>query len=274
MKYKLYRIRIITVKVLVSVFFTLFIWLLLFVVNGLFERGAVNTLLNGFKERGIYDKTINIHEQQVDIYKVKKAFDYEDAETFIFDDSETSSYYIGSKTDIILTTRNPLRMYQTAILRDIAEIGAKYFFIGHGTINMEDDGSMVMECVGNEEDFNGVRLSEQRWVYTEVRYGNDAQIILGLRIKNITNETKENICTYLKTLEGKKYNYLLMFPSINRYYCTDLISRALKKEKINVNYDSFYTTGNDIIVSDYTYPIFLCERIKEGHFKIYYLSEE
>ena len=274
MKYKFYKINIILIRTLIVVLFTLFIWLLMFALNGVIERGVVKNILNEFKERGTYDKTIEIQAQKVDIYKVYVKYDYEDAKTFVFDDSLTSKYYIGSSTDIVLTTRNPLRRYPTAIVRDVADMASNYFFCGHGTINISDDGATIIECVGNDDENNGVRIKEQEWVYTEVRYGNDAQIILGLRIKNIDADVRENICNYLKTLEGKKYNYLLPFYSRNRYYCTDLISRALKKEKINVNYDFFYTTGNDIIISDNTYPIFLCERIEEGHFKIYYLSEE
>lgn len=274
MKYKLYKIKIISIKALIIVLFTIFIWSALFILNGIIERGVVNNALDEYRNRGTYDKTIEIQGQKVDIYKVYPKYDYEDAETFVFDDDLDSKYYIGSKTDIILTTRNPLRRYPTAIVRDVADMFAHHFFIGHGTINIEDDGSKVIECVGNDEENNGVRIVEQQWVYTEVRYGNDAQIILGLRIKNIDEKTKDEICEYLKGLEGKKYNYLLPFYSKNRYYCTDLISRALKKSNINVNYDFFYTTGNDIIVSDNTYPIFLCERIEEGYFKIYYLCEE
>ena len=254
--------------------FTLFVWILLFVINAVIEKGVVKNEIDNFMERGEFSKTMEIQGQKVDIYKVKPIYDYEDATTFVFDDSLTSKYYIGSTADIVLTTRNPLRMYPTAIVRDIADMGAKLAFAGHSTINISDDGSLVMECVGNDEENNGVRISEQNWVYTEVRYGNDAQTILGLRIKNIDEETKNNICTDLKALEGKEYNYWIPFYSKNKYYCTDLISRVLRKEKIIINYDWFYTTGNDIIISNNTYPIFLCERIEDGYFKIYYLSED
>lgn len=274
MKYKLYRIRIILIRVLISILFVLFIWGMLFVTNGLIEKKVVKEEINSFKERGTYDKTIDINGQKVDMYKVFPLYDYEDASSFVFDNSLTSKHYIGSKTDIILTNRNPLRMYQTAIVRDIADIAARNFYIGHATINLSDDGSEVIECVGNDEDNNGVRIVEQAWIYTEVRNGNDAQAIIGLRIKDITNETKEKICDGLRELEGKGYNYLLPFYVRNKYYCTDLISRVLYKEDINVNYDYFYTTGNDIIISSSTYLIFLCERIEEGYFKIYYLCEE
>ena len=157
---------------------------------------------------------------------------------------------------------------------DIAGMLSKNFFIGHATINITEDGSKCIESVGNDEGFDGVRIVDNTWIETEVRYGNDAQIIIGLRLKNTTEEKRNKICEELLKLEGKEYNHLVFLYRKNKYYCTDLISRTLKKENININYDSLYTTGNDIIVSNETYIIFLCERVKEGFFNIYYLTEE
>lgn len=271
---KIYKILFKIRKTMIIILFALFIFCVIFLTNGFMEKNVVTNEINNFKKRAyLYESTI-IQGQNVDIYKVKKEYDYEDAEPFIFDSSVGSKYYIGSKTDIILTTRNPLRKNNTAIVRDISGYFAEKFFLGHATINIEDDGSQIIESVGNDDQFKGVRIKENEWIYSEVRYGNDAQTIVGLRIKGIDDETKDNICERLKQLEGKKYNYLLMFYSSNKYYCTDLISRTLKQENINVNYDSFYTTGNDLIVSNSTYVIFVCERIEEGHFNIYYLSED
>lgn len=271
---KKYKILFTIRRILIFILFGLFICCAVFMLNGYMEKGAVNSEINKFRKRGVFFETTTIQGQTVDIYKVYKEYDYEDLSKPVFDSSINSKYYIGSKTDIILTTRNPLRRVNTAIVRDVAGYFSENFFIGHATINIEDDGSKIIESVGNDEDFAGVRIKENQWVYTEVRYGNDAQTIVGLRLKEIDEQTKENICNNLKELEGKKYNYLLPFYAKNKYYCTDLISRTLKKENININYDSFYTTGNDIIVSNSTYVIFLCERIEDGHFKIYYLSEE
>lgn len=274
MRYRLYKIKIFIIRSLILILFILFVWSFLFLINAAIEKSVVNNELEAFKSRGELDKTIVIQGQNVDIYKVKQKYSYEDASTFVFDDSLTSNYYIGSMTDIILTTRNPLRMYSTAIVRDVSEFVANLSFAGHATINITSDGSYVMESVGNEIENNGVRITKQKWIYTEVRYGNDAQIIVGLRLKDINIEKKNKICERLLELEGKEYNYLLPFYSKNKYYCTDLISRVLKNENIDVNYDGFYTTGNDIIISNSTYPIFICERIEDGYFKIYYLCEE
>ena len=60
----------------------------------------------------------------------------------------------------------------------------------------------------------------------------------------------------------------------NKYYCTDLITRTFLENDIRIDNDYFYPTGNDIILSKNTFLVFLCERIKEGYFNIYYLSEE
>ena len=60
----------------------------------------------------------------------------------------------------------------------------------------------------------------------------------------------------------------------NKYYCTDLLSRVLNKYNINIDYDKMYPTGNDFIISENTFVVFICERIVEGEFNIYYLSEE
>lgn len=262
-----------TIKFLVCIFFIIFIALFIFCANGLFEKGAVKSEIANFKARAVFEKEAIIQGQNVSFYQVAKEYEYEDTTRFIYDSNRVSNCYIGSKTDIIITNRNPLRNFNVAIVSDIAGIFAQNFFVGHATINIEDDGSKCIESVGNDKIDNGVRIIDNNWIDTEVRYGNDAQTIIGLRLKNTTAEKRNEISEDLLDLLGYQYNYMFMFYSKNKYYCTDLISRVLMKNGIRVNYDSFYTTGNDLIVSNETYIIFLCERIKEGYFNIYYLSE-
>ena len=269
-----YKRKIYIVRFVVLLFFITFLAALVFIGNGLFERGVVNLEINNFKARAVFEKEDELQGQKVTYYKVVKKYDYEDVERPIYDSKKNSKIYIGSTSDIILTSRNPLRMYGNAIVRDIAGLFARYFYLGHATINISEDGSKCVECVGNQINNNGVRIVDNDWIETEVRYGNDAQTIIGLRIKNTTEEQRKEICNNLEELVGSQYNYLLIFYSRNKYYCTDLISRVLRKSNIKINYDSFYTTGNDLIVSNSTYIIFLCERVKDGYFNIYYLSKE
>lgn len=266
--------RIKIIHFLTITFFIIFLLLMIFVFNGLSEKKIVDSEIEKFKKRAIFEKTTVLQGQNVTYYKILKKYDYEDLERFVYNTEKYSNCYIGAETDIILTSRNPLRMYGDAIVRDFAGVLAKNFYIGHATMNITDDGSKCIESVGNDSGFDGVRIVDNTWIETEVRYGNDAQTIIGLRIKNTTKEQRNKIVEDIKKLEGKEYNHLLLFYMKNKYYCTDLISRTLNKNSIRINYDYFYTTGNDIIISNQTYIIFLCERVKEGYFNIYYLSKE
>lgn len=276
MKYYIskYKRRIYAIRTVTWLLFLVFVYAVIFLGNGLIEKGPVNNEIDDFKARAVFEKTTTLQGQDVSYYKVTKKYDYEDTEHFIYDTNRYEDCYIGSMTDIILTSRNPLRKNGNAIVRDISGFFAKNFFIGHATINIKDDGSELIEAVGNDSSNNGVRISKNSWIETEVRYGNDAQIIIGLRLKNTTKESRDKITNDLIGLVGHQYNFLLPFYSKDKYYCTDLISRVLKRNGIKTNYDSFYTTGNDLIVSNQTYIIFLCERVEDGYFNIYYLSEE
>ena len=117
MKYK--RIFLL-MKYVIIISFAFFMSFLIFTVNGLFEMGAVNLEINNFKNRAIFEKETILQGQNVSYYKVPKKYDYEDVDRHIYDSNKYSDCYIGSKTDIILTSRNPLRNYEDAIIRDIS----------------------------------------------------------------------------------------------------------------------------------------------------------
>lgn len=253
----------------------LLIMLIIFIGKGFIEKGQVQNIFDEFKERAYFVEKTVIQAQRVNIYKVKPEKDYEQENSKrVFDYSEGSKYYIGSSLDIILSNRNPLRNHGLAIFNDIGEFGASNFFIGHATVNCTEDGSEMIESVGNDDGFSGVRIVENTWIDTEVRYGNDAQTIVCLRVKNIDEEKRIKIIEDLNKKVGLEYNYNLLLMKRNKYYCTDLITRTFLENDIRIDNDYFYPTGNDIILSKNTFLVFLCERIKEGYFNIYYLSEE
>ncbi len=273
MNYKIIKIKFIVIRYLVLIMFVLFICAIIFLINGFMEQKPVERIIINFQERGEFQNTITYQNQKVNIYKVQPKWEYEDVTNPVFTIDDKGDYYIGSKLDIILTNRNPLRTEPSAIVRDFGEFFSKEFFIGHATINTTDDGKQMIESVGNVSEYNGVREKENDWLQTEINFENDAQIIVGLRIKGVSNETKDQIIESLREKIGLKYNWLFVVPMNNSYYCTDLITRTLNDFNINIDYDRLYPTGSDIIISDKTYPIFICERIENGVFNIYYLGE-
>ena len=275
MKYNRYTIMFKLFYIAITIMFIFFICFGIFLTNGFIEKKPVKSILDNFKNRGVFVETIGIHSQKVNVYKINVKYDYEkEGYNQVFKYKNVTEYYIGSKTDIILTNRNPLRNSASAIVSDLGLFFSSNFFIGHATMNITDDGSKYIESVGNDTGFFGVRESENTWIKTEVRYGNDAQMIVGLRLKYVSEDTKDKIIDELKTKIGCEYNTNVLIRKKNKYYCTDLLSRVLNKYNINIDYDKMYPTGNDFIISENTFVVFICERIVEGEFNIYYLSEE
>lgn len=166
-----------------------------------------------------------------------------------------------------------MRFSDSAIIRDICGFFSNQFYCGHATFNTTDDGSKYIESIGNAK-INGVIESNNTWIKTEIRASDKTNRIVGLRIKNTTEEIREKMVEDILEKEGCEYNYNFLIPYKNKYYCTDLITRTAEKYGIDMNYDGFISIGNDIIISDQTYYIFYIECIEKGIFNFYYLSEE
>lgn len=251
----------------------------IFLIDGFVEKSKVDELIESFVNRGVYvyeteDKE-NGYTYIRKYYEVYKEYDYEevnDTDRFVFD-YQDSYKFIGAKTDVILTNRNPMR--DTPYEKFIGFF-AKNFYLGHASINVADsmrlDKKETVEVVGKGDD-DKVRYWPNDWFYDAPA----APDIICLRLKNTTSEIRNNICEKVESLIGTPYNYTFAFNTKNTYYCTDLISRPLKEFGYDLNEDSFFTLGNDLIVSEDVYFVFYRVETREEKIvtqKIYYLSEE
>src|SRR5690554_6976197 len=244
---------------------------LIFFINGFYEKAIVNDKIEDFKARAEYigpDENLkNVH-----YYRVKKEYDYEDVSRNTFTIDERN---IGSKTDVIITNRNPMR--GTPVLDPLVGFLASNFYVGHSSMNSVDDGSRMYEVVGNSgtPGKNVVIEGTNDWY----RYIEDIEtpVIVGVRIKDTTEEQRDKMVEYADQQLGKGYNYSFIFNRANTYYCTDLVSRSAKYAGLNINYDHFATTGNDMIISKNTYIFFLRDIVYEDGepvFNIYFLENE
>ncbi|MFA5748955.1 MAG: hypothetical protein WC927_02510 [Bacilli bacterium] len=241
--------------------------IVVFVTNGSVEYIYVQNNIQEFKERAEFDFTIEAINTTY--YKVYPKYEYEDNTRSVLTFEENLEY-IGSAGDIILTNRNPAT--NIPVLTLIISYFAKYFYVGHSTVNAIDP-RLTYEVVGNDEISNEVRKVLNDWLYLDY----NTRHIIGLRVKNINNDLAKDVENYCDDKIGYPYNYTFAFNRNNSYYCTDLISRAYHSANVGINYDYLGTTGNDLILSDNTYMIFYREVvIKDGqnHFNIYYLKED
>lgn len=272
MKYKILLKIVKIINVILLAFFLLFG---IFLINGSIERVAVKKEINNFKKRAVYEEKIIINGQDVHVYKVNVKYEYEDVNRPVFTrvvENNEVKYFIGGKTDITLTSRNPFRLIDSSFVQDVTGMFSNWLYIGHATMNTTDNGSHYIESVGNQKERNGVSEVESTWIETELRSGVDTNEIICLRLKNTTPEMRDKMVEDLRSKIGLKYNYNFFINHRKKYYCTDLITRTTDKFGIDINYDGLLAIGNDIILSKNTYIIFFLERIEKGVFHLYYLG--
>lgn len=259
-------------KILLFLLSILIIIVVVFISNGLIERIFVNKDIKDFINRAEYVTKIG----DTNYYKVKANNNEEATRVFDINDSEQ---YIGTTGDIILTNRNPLRYSDLFITKGIVGAFSYLMFLGHASYVTTDDGAVILEITDHinvdgeyfQED-SGVKYSQNTWISED----DGSPYIIGLRVKGINGEVKDKLLEFASDNIGKPYNYSFIYQK-NKFYCTDLVSRAYSASGIRLNYDGFYTTGNDLIVSPNTYIVFIREKVKEKgetYYNVYYLSEE
>jgi|SRR5690554_2827665 len=166
-------------------------------------------------------------------------------------------------------------------MRDVPEISwimsplSKYFYLGHASINITDDGSRIIEVFGNSSnpENNVVAESLNTWHISD----EDTPNVIGLRIKGTSEEQRNKIVDYAKSKIDYSYNYTFLFNRSQSFYCTDLVSRAAASAGINLNYDYLATTGNDLIANRHVYIIYYRELVYENgipRYNIYHLEED
>ncbi len=247
--------------------------LIVFLLNGVVEKGFANRKIAAFKARGelvaTSDDNVKNH-----YYKVTHTFDYEDTTRPIFD---IEKRIIGGLADIIVTNRNPMRGFPN--ISWVMEPVFKELYLGHATINVNEQGDQMMEVVGNSTNAsqNIVSQIENHWLTYEEQLGDESisPMIIGLRVKNTTQQERQQAVDFALAQEGKPYNFTFLFNRTKSFYCTDLVSRAYEDAGIGINYDFFATTGIDLIVNQKLYIIFVREIViidNETHFNYYYLE--
>ena len=235
------------------------ILLCIFLFDSFIEDSAINKSIDEFKSRGV----LVYEENNYSYYKISKKYDYEDCSNII--DTYTD-INIGTIGDIYISNRDPLGGFF------ITEWISRISWIGHAGIIYSEDGSKTLEIVGNKsKEENVVKVYDNTWMKI------DSEEYLILRVKGISNKEKEEIINVSNNLMGSRYNYLFLFSSNKRFYCTDLISNIYNNLDINLNKDYLFTTGSDIASNDNTYIIYYRERYIKNNkvcYNIYYLDED
>lgn len=248
-------------RIVLRVLLIILIFFSIFIGNGAVEKSIIERDIDTFKARGQFV----VEYGRSSYYLVPKAYDYEDTTHQILDMDHRT--FPGSTGDIYITNRNPLP--QSLVVGWLSSI----MWMGHCAIVSSEDGSRVFDIVGNQSyEDNIVRELENDWI---TRGALNEEIAL-IRIKNIDDDTRQSMMSYLQDHIGYRYNYTFLFNREHTFYCSDLASRTAAAAGVGINYDGLVTTGADMLISEHTYLIYYREKViinNEEKYHIYYLGE-
>ncbi len=256
------------------------------------ETIAVEIEIKNFVKKGILQTDIS--NDEIKYYKVSRETYYPNEfvrEPFYNDNLETP----GSEGDIFVTRQAPF-----PTMPGIYEF-ISFFFGGHAAYIGEDN--VVYETIGFPDDVSLIHAmfygSKNTIVTKENNYWLDPHFHLeddpsykrfgsyyrrewiGIRVKGVTKEEIEQVNDFMEHLALIKaqYNFFFVFHTKNRYYCTDMMSRAYAtitnsdgKQKYNLNRDGIAVSVNDLILSKDTYVSYYVRTDAKNVKHVYYVG--
>lgn len=262
------------------------------------ETIAVKRKINNFKQLGVYQEEIS--NDNVKYYKVsRETLGFE--EVFKHDPFYGENNYTnpGSEGDIFVTRQSPFPFYP-GIHQFIS-----FYFGGHAAYL--DDNNRVYEVAGipdleEGETFLNVffKGNDSTTVYSTGNYWFDddrrdedddsysyygsyyRKEWVGLRVKGVSQEEVKLVTAEMQRLEEMEaqYNFQFIFNRKDRYYCTDLMSRAYETiinnnslKKVNLNRDGVAVTVNDLILSKDVYLAYYVWTDKNDVKHVYFIDD-
>jgi uncharacterized protein YycO len=140
-----------------------------------------------------------------------------------------------------------------------------YMFGGHAGVVVEN-GTHLVEAMGGYGDYADIASN-----YTDLF--DEERTVVGLRVKAPYYD-RFDAAEFAKGLIGEKYNYLFIFNTKNKYYCTDICSRIYSSEfglDYKIDENGFYTSVPDLLLSNDT-EISFVKYTKGDKVYIYYLK--
>ncbi len=218
-------------------------------------------LVENFKSKAVFEEdksTASVKYYKIKSNETKKAF-YE----------EDGIIYPGYESDILVTK-------EALLGPEVIRNSITFLVGGHAAYINGDYGdyntdiiypnTTTIEATGlnDGENVSEVFFSDywaDNYTYNEV---------IGLRVK-MSDEKRREVNSLITSRLGDPYNYSFIFDTVNKSYCSDIISKSFKEVGINLNKDGFATTIYDLISSSDCY-ISYYHVYKDDVKYIYYLD--
>lgn len=287
----------------------LFILILIFIYSigvSTYENIKQRQKIKEFKSRAYEDyETLEFYDDTYYFYKVKRVHDYEllDDRPVFYNDNFLAP---GLEGDILLTFESPFPTVP------VVHHLLSFWFGGHsayvtknnrviqstglgpdGLLSIDTMINVIMHDGYDEEDY--YEVSAQKTLnYWMIKYRDESDSqyskygkyyrneIMAVRPKFESVDQRDQIISQVSNnldelIDKALYNFTFVIKTPNKYYCTDLVSRAYEdiNETFNTNYnlnpDGFIVSDYDIMLSNDVYLTLLKETKKDGIY-VYYLE--
>ena len=239
--------------------------LIIFVVLGAIITACVHNTekivyVEQFKQKGVLQEDIST--DNIKYYLVESD---EENQAFI---PKTTDAYPGVSGDILVST-------QATLINPFVSDLISFFVGGHAALCVEDYNDFEtyaneyysVEATGLNSGENPTELLDRDYWSTTVSFTE----VIGLRVK-MTDEEKKIVLSDAISQVDDHYNFSFIFDTVNKKYCTDIISNSFKKIGKNLNKDEFATTVYELIVSSDTYISYYHYYDQNNVKHIYYLG--
>lgn len=250
------------------IFFLIIIALLLpfggYTIDAIVESSQIQKMIDTFKKDCTFYQYSSYYDTN---FYIKKTDNKDITPTFTIKDD---LIYPGYQGDILTTLKNEVAFEPlTSIF--------SFYFGGHAAMVQDD---LIIQTAGNNPGNNYVDYYPNNWLRDHTkRYR-----FIALKVKT-SEETRKKACEQTVNWLYKKYNYTFIFNTKDRFYCTDLISRAYQEadSSICLNEDAFTVSVQDLITSSDTFisiykepnPIEYTKRKQNeaGNYNVYFLED-
>jgi|SRR5690554_922197 len=277
-----------------------------FIGESTYENIKKNQIINTFKSRAYETYEVSQHGTTYFYHKIKRIHDYElnDTRNVFYDANKVNP---GVKGDILITFESPFpyipvidqiygywlgghtalvgdnnKIYQSTGIADSGQldIGLMFDVIMHRGYDETNKFGLSVQTVSNNWMTPFRNESHPEYPYYGKFYRDE---ILTTRVKYENTDIRDQVIDAASNYAHDKvdrglYNYLFILDTSNKYYCTDLVTRAFGQVNkdlgtdFNLDPDGFYPSMYDILLSDDVY-ITIYKETKADGIHVYYLED-
>lgn len=288
------------------IIFGLIIIICYFIGESTYENIKKNEVIEAFKSRAYEVEEVSRYDTTYFYHKIARTYDYElnDQRNVFYDSAKMNP---GVKGDVLLTFQAPFPYVpvidqvlsfwlggHAALVVENNRIIQSTGMTSNGLLDISTMANAIFHRGYDEENIYGVSAqkannywmipyrtqSHAEYPYYGAYYRTE---IMAVRTKyEDKNQIESDIDHVIDFAEDKVnralYNYLFIFDTKDKYYCTDLVTRAftsineVKNRDYNLDDDGFIPSIHDMLLSEDTY-LTLYKETKSDGIHVYYLED-